>query len=87
MFFLKFLYYNRFSYGFSDFLWFPKFCPVTIQWPAGPGPGTSPGNGQNAVANTGGGGGGGSRGAPGTNAGQTGGNGGKGIVIIRYKFQ
>ena len=54
---------------------------------AGPGPGTSPGNGQNAVANTGGGGGGGSRGAPGTNAGQTGGNGGKGIVIIRYKFQ
>jgi hypothetical protein len=54
---------------------------------AGPGPGTSPGNGQAGVDNTGGGGGGGSRGNPGTNSGQIGGNGGSGIVILRYKFQ
>jgi hypothetical protein len=54
---------------------------------AGPGPGTAEGNGQAGVTNTGGGGGGGSRGSPGTNLGQLGGNGGSGIVIIRYKYQ
>ena len=54
---------------------------------AGPGPGTSPGNGQAGVTNTGGGGGGASRGAPGAGACQLGGSGGSGIVIIRYKFQ
>ena len=54
---------------------------------AGPGPGTSPGNGQAGVANTGGGAGGASRGAPGTNTSQKGNNGGKGIVIIRYLYQ
>ena len=41
----------------------------------------------NATANTGGGAGGASRGSPGSNSCQAGGNGGKGIVIIRYKFQ
>ena len=54
---------------------------------AGPGPGTGAGNGQAGTANTGGGGGGASRGAPGSNDGQIGGNGGSGIVVIRYKFQ
>jgi len=54
---------------------------------AGPEPGGTPGNGRNATANTGGGAGGGSRGSPGSNSCQAGGNGGKGIVILRYKFQ
>ena len=54
----------------------------------GGGPNSSaPGNGRAATANTGGGGGGGSRGQPGTNSCQSGAAGGKGIVIIRYKFQ
>jgi len=52
----------------------------------GPG-GSNPGDGRAATANTGGGGGGGSRGQPGSNACQSGAAGGKGIVIIRYKFQ
>jgi hypothetical protein len=53
----------------------------------GGGPGTcSAGVGRPGTANTGGGGGGGSRG-PGVSGDYDGGSGGKGIVIIRYKFQ
>ncbi len=53
---------------------------------AGPGPASAAGNGQPGVANTGGGGGGGGRGG-GSSGDYTGGNGGSGIVVIRYKFQ
>jgi len=53
---------------------------------AGCGP-NGQGDGKAGTTNTGGGGGGGSRGQPGTNLCQEGGNGGSGIVIIRYKFQ
>jgi len=48
--------------------------------------GPVPGNGVNATANTGGGGGGGSTQGP-DGTGRLGGQGGKGIVIIRYKYQ
>jgi len=55
---------------------------------AGPGPGSpNKGNGTPATVNTGGGAGGASRGDPGSNDCEVGGNGGSGIVIIRYKFQ
>jgi len=55
--------------------------------PGGPGAGsTSVGNGQAGTCNTGGGGGGGSTNGPDSTA-RAGGQGGSGIVVIRYKFQ
>jgi len=50
------------------------------------GPGGNAGSGQQATANSGGGGGAGNY-APGTPSAAIGGDGGSGIVIIRYKFQ